>query len=149
MPDGSFLMVMRTAGDGKADLLVSRSTDNCKTWSTPTSFADYGVLPQLCRLDCGVTLASYGRPEIFVRATNDPTGVTWRDPVKIGLSPYNANKTGAIQNDTITNLSCCYTELLPINRTQALLIYSDFNYPYNSTSVSKAIMVRIISIEPK
>ncbi len=153
MPDGSFLMVMRSGGDGKADLIVSRSTDNCKTWSEPTSFADYGVLPQLCRLDCGVTLASYGRPEIWVRATNDPTGVTWRDPVKIALSPYDANKTGAVTgsatNGYMTHLSCCYTEILPINRTQALLIYSDFNYPYNSTSVSKAIMVRIISIEPK
>ena len=141
MPDGTFAMLFRT-GDNNMPMYIVRSSDGCRTWSTPVKFDSLGVLPQMLTLDCGVTVASYGRPRIFVRTTSDPTGKDWQEHIEIPLSPQSPESNEK-------RLSCCYTHLLPTGAASALLIYTDFHHPTGDGTFTKAIMVREIRIEPK
>jgi len=136
MPDGSVVMLMRT-GSGQP-CYMARSIDNCKTWSTPTVFDRLGVLPQIMTLGCGVTVATYGRPGVFVRATGDATGQLWLDPIEIKLHSPSA----------YSSQSCCYTRLIAIDDYTALMTYTDFNYPDENGVARKTVLVRTIKIVP-
>ena len=141
MADGSVAVLMRSGSPrGPHDpkrypSYIARSTDNCRTWSKPEVFDEIGVLPQITRLGCGVTLATYGRPVIYLKATDDPSGKEWAEHIEIELSPSAHDR------------SCCYTRILPIDDHNALLIYSDFNYPDKvSGEPKKSILVRKITV---
>ena len=139
MADGSVVMLMRSGTPHRAGELhpsyIARSTDNCRTWSKPKEFDKLGVFPQITRLGCGVTLASYGRPGLFLRATDDVVAQIWQDPIEIELA--------GCSNDR----SCYYTRLLPIDDYSAWIVYSDFNYPDVITGVpKKSIIVRRITV---
>lgn len=58
--NGTYVVLMRS-GSGLPSY-ISYSSDKGETWSKPYKFSDIGVDPQLLTLDCGVTLASFGRP---------------------------------------------------------------------------------------
>ena len=131
LADGSVLCLMRTTdGGGPGPLYFARSTDNGKTWSQPAVFDDLGVWPQLLRLKNGVTLAVYGRPGLYVRATADPAGLRWAQRVTV-VPP------GAIGTET-----CSYAALLPLSDDRALLAYSDFNLHNAEGQRCKGIRVR-------
>ena len=140
MPDGSIVMLMRT-GDNRPCYLV-RSTDGCKTWSDPVKFDEVGVRPFIVTLDCGVTLASYGRDGLFLRATSDSEGLVWQDHIEIPLSDP--------QSSTDKRQSCYYTYILPLSETSALFVYSDFHYSPTgeAADAGKSMIGRIITIEP-
>ena len=133
MPDGSVMILMRSGGDSKP-CYWARSKDNCKTWSIVKKFDEIGVLPQMVTLDCGVSIATYGRPYMRIRATSDPTGRTWQDPQTFELS------SGKEQT------SCYYTDLLALDDTHALWIYSDFKYPNANGVPVKSIITRVITV---
>ena len=133
MPDGSILLLMRSGGDSKP-CYWSRSKDKCKTWSIIKKFDDIGVLPQMVTLDCGVSIATYGRPYMRVRATSDPTGRTWQPAQTFELSSGE------------NNTSCYYTDLLALDETHALWIYSDFKYPNADGVPVKSIITRVITV---
>jgi len=126
MPDGSVITLMRT--DSRTPSFIARSTDGAKSWSKPVIFDKCGVLPKLLYLKCGATIASYGRPGLFVRATDDPSGQVWDDAYE--LMPYDAPHT-----------SCYYTSLLEIDERTALLFYSDW------TDGQKNICCRTVTVE--
>ncbi len=135
MPDGSVVMLIRTGSDNPS--FITRSTDGCRSWSKPQRFDDIGVLPQLIPLDCGVTLAAYGRPVLKLRATSDPCGMRWEDPTELPLSaPDGTDKWSK---------SCFYTGFLALNEREALLVYSDFQYPNADGIGVKTILVRRIT----
>lgn len=140
MPDGSVIILMRTGGGlwDRAEgvpLYIVRSEDGCKTWSTPKRFDKMGVFPQLFTYRCGVTIATYGRPGMALRATSDPSGREWNDPIEIPLS------------DGPEWRSCYYTNLLELDDTTALLIYSDFHRPLpNGKGEARAITVRTVKV---
>ena len=134
MTDGSVIMLMRT-GSGCPSYIV-RSTDNCKTWSKPEKFDEIGVLPQLLRLACGVTLSTYGRPGVFLRATDDEKGLLWEEPVSFDVSGNGYD-------------SCCYTSLLALDDTTALAAYSHFRYPDKNGVPVKTLLVRKIRVFPQ
>ena len=138
MPDGSIMILMRsggpTSGDKGYPCYWARSTNNCKSWSVMKKFDDIGVLPQMVTLDCGVSIASYGRPYMRLRATSDPTGKKWQDAQTIDLA------SGEDQT------SCYYTDLLALDDTHALWIYSDFKYPNADGVPVKSIIVRVITV---
>ena len=127
MPDGSWVMLLRM-GSGCPSWIV-RSTDGCRSWSKPVRFDKCGVCPQLRVLGCGVSLAGYGRPGVFLRASCDPHGLNWEDPV-----------------DLVTEHSCCYTAILPLDDTHALFAYSDFRYPDPDGKDRKTILVRRVTV---
>ena len=141
MEDGSVIMLMRSGAPkspfdpDRFPCYITRSTDNCRTWSAPQKFDEVGVLPQIIRLRCGVTLATYGRPRLFLRATDDPSGREWAEHIEIELVPDAHDR------------SCYYTRLLPIDDYSAWIVYSDFNYPDVITGVpKKSIIVRKITV---
>ncbi len=136
MPDGSALCLLRTTdGNGVGPMYVSRSTDNGRTWSKPEVFDDLGVWPQMLTLKNGVTLAAYGRPGLYVRATSDPAGRCWEEKVEV-VAP------GALGSDT-----CSYSALLPLTDDTALIAYSDFNIPGPDGTPRKAIRVRTVKAQ--
>ena len=132
MPDGSMITLMRT-GSGTPSYLA-RSVDGGITWCKPVRFDDCGVFPQLLSLKSGITLASYGRPGIFVRATDDPSGLNWQKPVEI------------LPRDVLVMRSCCYTGMLALDESNVLLVYSDFKYPDKTGIKRKTILSRRIHI---
>lgn len=115
------------------------SEDGGNTWTEPEKFDRIGVWPQMLRLDSGVTLASYPRPGVFVRATNDPHGKEWDDP--IAILPYVDKKTWFWGYDT-----CSYASLVALDERTALLVYSDFSIPDEEGKKRKCIMTRKIHV---
>ena len=92
----------------------------------------------LLTLPCGVTIASYGRPMLRIRATQDPSGIDWEEPITLPLYGETNLKTGSN--------SCFYTSLLPIKDDTALMIYSDFDYPNPDGISVKSILVRQLTV---
>lgn len=133
MPDGSVLMLMRSGGDAKPCYWV-RSTDNCRSWSYPKQFDEIGVLPQMVTLASGVTIATYGRPNMRIRATADPSGKTWQKAQTFDLFSGE------------DHTSCYYTDLLALDDTHALWIYSDFKFPNADGIPVKSIITRVITV---
>jgi BNR repeat-like domain len=135
LPGGSMLALLRTTdGMGIGPLYICYSHDGGKTWSTPEVFDNLGVWPTLVTLKNGVTLAAYGRPGLFLRATADPEGRSWADRVAVV-------KPGERHKDT-----CSYPDLLVTGDNSALLVYSDFNYPDDQGALRKAILVRTVTV---
>ena len=137
IPDGSMITVMRTGN--LTPSYIARSTDGGKTWSKPERFDDFGVYPQLLRLACGVTLCSYGRPALRVRATQDPAGMAWEKPYELMPSLYGKREPWG--------QSCYYTGMLPLDDDTAMLVYSDFYVPDKDGVKRKTVLVRTIHVE--
>lgn len=136
LPDGSVLAVFRTQ-DGNplnGPSYYSRSTDGGRTWSRPQIFDDLGVWPDLLTMRCGVTLAAYGRPGLYLRATTDPAGLQWQDRVTV-VPPL------VMGTDT-----CSYSALLPLSDHEALLAYSNFNIPGPDGRPCKSILARRVTV---
>ena len=135
LPDGSIFCLIRTTdGHGVAPLYSARSTDNGHTWSKPVLFDDLGVWPALLTLKSGVTIASYGRPGLYVRATGDPDGRLWSPRMTV-VPP------GEVQEDT-----CSYSDLVSVSDRSALIAYSDFHFPDEQGRPRKSILVRRIDV---
>ena len=144
LPDGSISILLRTGSNNPS--YIARSTDGCKTWTKPQIFDSNGVLPQILTLKNGITLASYGRPILKVRATSDPSGIDWEDPIVLPLT----ESTDPRENEKPwgkRQQSCFYTGLLALSDNTALLVYSDFHYPNSEGIQVKSIMVRKITVE--
>ncbi len=135
LADGSVFCLLRTTdGHGVGPMYSSRSTDGGHTWSIPRWFDDLGVWPALVNLACGVTLAAYGRPGLFLRATTDSAAQTWSERVAV-VPPL------ALQRDT-----CSYADVLAVGEQEALIAYSDFNVADAQGRPCKTILVRRISL---
>ncbi|MHB9025697.1 MAG: hypothetical protein ACYC7E_16265 [Armatimonadota bacterium] len=133
MPDGSLLCLLRTTeGNGVAPMYWTRSTDEGVTWRRPLVFDDRGVWPQLLTLDAGVTLAAYGRPGLFVRATTDPAGLDWDERMVI-VPP------GDMHRDT-----CSYADLIALDARRALVVYSQWGIPNVQGQPCKSILCRTL-----
>ncbi|WP_417170384.1 sialidase family protein [Victivallis sp.] len=155
MPDGSMVWFLRTAwycstGEEVAPMYFARSTDSGRTWSKPEKFADTGILPRLCKLDCGVTLLCYARPGIFVQATEDESGTRWSEPLVV-MTPGDRS---ALANRRVTPPTfhdwdgcCCNPEMIPLDRNSALIFYSDFYFPDRDGVKRKTVVCRKITVE--
>ncbi len=136
MPDGSVLCLIRTHDLlGVGPLYWCRSLDGGQSWSHPRVLDDRGVWPRMLTLENGITLASYGRPGLFVRATGDPAGLEWEQRVVV-VEPAERRQ------DT-----CSYSALLALDENTALLAYSDFNYPDAQGQKRKSILVRTVTAD--
>ena len=140
MPDGSIVMLMRSGSENQPSYIV-RSTDGCQTWSAPAVFDEVGVKPQILTLECGVTIAAYGREGLYVRATADPSGLAWEDPIRIALNGESL--------DVEAPLSDYYTCLYALDSTTVLMLYTDFYYPDagGGDTPKKTILSCIITVQ--
>ena len=158
MPDGSMITLLRT--DSLAPSYIARSTDQGYTWSKPVKFDRLGVWPILCCLKCGVTLASYGRPGLYLRATDDPSGMKWDDPLEIVPGEISAARAKELTDGYFGTqgssvdvakfdhpTTCAYSALVPTGDDSALYLYSDFNYPDRNGKLCKTILSRKIRVE--
>lgn len=135
LPDGSILALLRTTdGNGVGPMYVTRSSDGGTTWDSPRVFDSLGVWPQMLTLQNGVTLVSYGRPGLYLRATDDPAARKWRKRMTV-VEP------GVIGQDT-----CSYSDLIALTDHEALVAYSDFNTPDREGRPCKTILVRRVEI---
>ena len=132
MPDGSMITLLRTGSDLPSYL--ARSTDGGHSWTKPVKFDKCGVLPMLLHLKCGVTLASYGRPGRYIRATTDPSGLEWEKPYMLDPPVF-------------PRRSCYYHEMLEIDERIAMLAYTDFHVKDRNGTERKSILVRTIHVE--
>ena len=138
LPDGSMVTLIRTSSSTPS--YIAHSYDGGNTWTKPEKFDHIGVFPQLLTLDCGVTLASYGRPGVFLRATDDPHGKEWDIPIEIlPFIPFDTWTWGCD--------SCSYTGLLPLDERTAMLAYSDFRLKDEEGKERKCLLVRKIHVE--
>ena len=138
LPDGSMVTLIRTSSSTPS--YIAHSYDGGNTWTKPEKFDRIGVSPQLLTLDCGVTLASYGRPGVFLRATDDPHGKEWDIPIEIlPFIPFDTWTWGCD--------SCSYTGLLPLDERTAMLAYSDFRLKDEEGKERKCLLVRKIHVE--
>ena len=158
MDDGSMIVLLRATGVflGGPEwntMYYARSTDGGKTFSEPEEFDKCGVRPSLVKLECGVTLAAYGRPGIYVRGTNDPSGIEWEDPIEIMTGD---DRSGLMNNPPERPDfhqwagSCCNVDMQPIGPNKAIIVYSDFYYPDRSGRTDKklkTILSRIITVQ--
>ena len=138
-PDGSYIRLVRSDGQFlriKATMYLVRSTDKGLTWSEPVPFDDRGVWPQLVTLKCGVTLAAYGRPGFFIRATDDPACLKWEERIRLVEDGTRRNKT-----------TCSYSELLALDDRTAGLVYTDFTVKDEEGVARKTVLFRTITVE--
>ncbi len=134
-PDGSVFCLLRTHDAlGVGPLYWARSTDHGRTWSAPLVFESYGVWPQMLALGNGMTLAAYGRPGLFMRATSDPTGLRWDDK-RVAVVPPAPHRN-----------TCSYAALLALDDQTALIAYSDFDLPNEAGLPCKGIQVRRVRV---
>jgi len=138
LPDGSLMTLLRTTdGAGKnkgvGPMHASYSQDDGKTWSTPEFFDDLGVYPNLLTLKNGVTVVTYGRPGLFIRATADPAGKNWDDRITIIKHIPEPPDTSRVD-------TCSYTTLLPLDDNSFYMVYSDFQHPNAQGIPVKTIM---------
>lgn len=155
MDDGSIIILIRTTdvfsgGPEWNDMYYARSVDGGKSFSEPVSMG-CGILPSLCKLKCGVTLAAYGRPGIYIRPTKD--GKTWDAPIEI-MSPNNRshlmNNPPERPNFHQWAGSCCNVDLKALDDNHAMIVYSDFYYPDKSGKTNKklkTVLFRLITVE--
>ena len=157
MPDGSMVWFFRSAWYGYtgrewAPMYMSRSTDEGRTWSKPVRFSDVGILPRLCRLECGTTLLCYARPGMYIQACEDESGIRWSEPL-VAMTPGDRSSLANVKRPGPPNFhewvgACNNPELLALDRTRALFFYSDFYYPDTDGVKRKTILCREITVEP-
>ena len=156
MADGSAIMLIRSCGTSHGGpnfgpMYFTRSTDGGVTWEPLRIFDTCGVIPQMCRLACGVTLAVYGRPGIFVRISEDPSGIVWQDPVEV-MTPTDRTKLGnAPGRPGQTRFhawegSCCNMGLAVIDDRRAVISYSDFYVPDETGVKRKGCFTHVVEI---
>ena len=133
LPDGSMVCVMRTTA--VADLVssyISYSNDGGANWSTPEIFDDRGVFFRTLTLKNGVLVASYGRPNVYLRVTLD--GHNWEERIDV---------TG--DGDWVN--SCGYTSIIPLSDDTFYLMYSCFRYPNPQGVPVKTILGRTVTVK--
>ncbi|MBQ1316896.1 MAG: exo-alpha-sialidase [Lachnospiraceae bacterium] len=140
LPDGSLACLLRTDDSfHQGPSYICYSIDGGYTWTDPVRFDDLGVWPCFLSLKCGVTLAGYGRPGLFLRASADPAGKEWSGRttvVPVTVSSEVLHLWG--EQDT----TCSYCDMMALSDDTFYLVYSDFNVPNADGAPCKTILGR-------
>lgn len=155
LEDGSMVWFFRSAwfgstGNEVAPMYCSKSFDLGKTWSKPEIFDFCGVFPRTCKLSCGATLITYGRPGIFVRGSFGKCD-EWGDRLEIvkpidrsGLA--NVVKPKKDQGYHDWDGLCGNSDIIAVDENTALVVYTDFYYPDENGVKKKTVLAREIKV---
>ena len=127
---------------------IAQSTDGGVTWTDPVEFDEIGVMPAIVSLKCGALISSYGRPGFFIRASFDPDGKVWEEPVEI-IGNYDHTPEMNEECESMPGHSwgtCSYSDILPISDNEALVVYTDFFVPDENGIKRKSLMVIKVTI---
>lgn len=144
-PDGTMFRLLRLDGrwpPRHTPMHITWSSDG-EHWSEPIPFDDHGVWPCILPLACGVTLASYGRPGVQLRATEDPSCRKWDAPVELVHSDGLASDDPA---NVLVRATCAYTEMIALDDRTAGLVYSDFTIRDEAGTPRKTILFRTVTV---
>lgn len=151
LDDGSLFCIMRSGslhpfqpGDDEhpaPKLYCVKSTNGGKTWSEPTQFYDYGILPVSVKMGCGVLIMASGRPGVYLRICDDPKAERWNDVIPILSVPKEDIYKAYFE------YSCSNTGLCAYDDHVAFLTYSNFQLTAPDGRRAKSILVRKIVIE--
>jgi len=130
----TLLSVFRSDNGREAPLFQSISVDSGSNWSMPEAITSFGVLPQLLKLNNGITVCSYGRPGVEIIFNESVSKSTWSSPVS--LVP---------KDGTYSKSSCGYTGLIAINDNSFIIVYANFKSEISGVK-RKAIEVRKITV---
>lgn len=134
--DGQKFRILLRTGSGTPIYMASAKEPS--VWTKPVEFRNFGVKPQMCLLENGILVASYGRPGIEVIASRDKYRAEWCDPYILDNRPKSA--------DDSWNYSCCYTSMVPISENEFLIFYCDFKYEVDGKEV-KAVLCRKLRVQ--
>ena len=129
-PAGCAVALLRGASSFYA---VSR--DGGYTWDSPKLFDEKRYAqPSVKCLDCGVTLATIGRPGIRLRWSADPDCESWSEPIDIIDEEHGMD-------------SCCYTEILALSENEAMIVYTHFRHKDENGKEGKTLMTVKVTVE--
>ncbi|MBQ4037270.1 MAG: exo-alpha-sialidase [Clostridia bacterium] len=149
-PDGTMFRIIRTwgayykAGECRCRAsYITHSTDGGKTWEAPSVFDFCGVMPSVLTLKCGATLATYGRPGLFLRASFDPSARRWEEHIEL-IHCDGAPITDVNAVDLVA--TCAYADLVEIDDHTAGFAYSDFTVKDENGVPHKCLMYRTVTV---
>lgn len=135
-PSGDLACLIRGTDHRQRPLLITHSRDDGRTWERPRELFPFGVMPQTLRLGNGVVVAAFGRPGMHLAFAEDPAARRW--------SPRLPLIAGDSKN--VTEHSCGYTRLVPLDDRSFLIAFSDFQWPNERGEPRKAILVRRVTV---
>ncbi len=149
LDNGDFLMIMRSgslhpkrqAGRPFPKMFAVRSSDGGKSWSKPELFYDYGIHPHSLRTKDGAILLISGRPGVYVRTCEDPTGKNWSEITEL-VSVPEADVMTKYYEYTCSNADICITD-----DGRIFAAYSDFRYRDDAGTPAKSIVVSELCFE--
>jgi len=137
--DGNLVCAIRRTDHRQKAMAITYSSDRGHTWEEPTilsEFGEFGVLPRIIRLDCGVVALSFGRPGVHIAFSLDGTARRWTKAVEVlPGDASNLNKTGD-----------GYTSMLPLSPNELLLAYTDFLHQDADGLQRKAVLARRVRV---
>lgn len=134
--DGNLACAIRCAHHRQMPMLIAYSADQGRTWSQTERLYDFGVMPQGLLLANGVAVLAFGRPGVRLMFSPDGLARRWVGPLTL---------VGG-EAESVTDLSCGYTRLLPVADNGFLVVYSDFKHVGGDGRERKAILVRHITV---
>lgn len=146
-PNGTLVAVVRVEGQAAgttANLWLTRSLDQGRTWEAPERLNVHTAMPGLLALGNGVVACVHGRPGVSLRFSNDPDCREWSPP-HVLHRPIGLHYTNTGWMDS----TCGYTSLLPLGPDRFLVVYSDFYHRGEDWTLHKAIKAREVRVRPR
>jgi len=143
-PNGTLVCVVRVEGQTAgttANLWITRSTDEGRSWEAPERLNVHTAMPGLIALENGVVACLHGRPGISLRFSNDPDCRVWSEP-HVLHRPIGLHYTNTGWQDS----TCGYTSLVPLGPDRFLVVYSDFYHRDVNWTLHKAILAREVRV---
>ena len=141
-PNGTWVVAYRHNGlywSGGGPLILSKSTDEGRTWSQPRAIRMPGVNPVGLVLENGIAVYTYQRPGVFLTFCGDGQGDLWGNDVTL-VRPW--------RNQRDEN-SCCNSSLLATGPDRFIMAYTKWDVPDPWGQPRQAVLVQEFIVSHK